>query len=208
MIPALPAADSMFEPFFTTKEAGKGTGLGLTTVFGIVQQSGGALCVETAPARGTTFRIYLPLADAPRPLEGEPAEPLAQLRGQETVLLVEDDEPLRRLTATVLRRSGYEVLEAENAGAALLECEQHQGRIHLMLADVVLPRMSGTQLASRLSGVRPGLPVIFMSGYTDRAALEGQLDSGSAAFLRKPFTPEALLRRIRKVLGGPCGSPA
>ncbi len=189
----------IFEPFFTTKERGKGTGLGLSTVFGIVQQSGGSIWVYSEPGAGTTFKVYLPLVEAT--LDEMPkALPPAMLRGSETVLLVEDEDQVRAVAKTILKRQGYRILEARNAGEALLLCEKHAGKIDLLLSDVVMPKMSGPELARRLGAGHPQMKILCMSGYTDDAvAMHGGLGPG-IAFLQKPITPDSLTRKVREVL--------
>ncbi len=190
----------IFEPFFTTKEAGKGTGLGLATVYGIVAQSGGAIDVASAPGRGTSFRVYLPRVEA----EAEPPAPVVRgaedHRGTETILLVEDEDAVRTLVLTILKRKGYAVLTARNGGEALLVCERHSGRIELMVTDVVMPGMGGPDLARRLSPLRPGMKTLYMSGYTDDEIVHpGDLEPGTH-YIQKPFTPDALARKVREVL--------
>jgi PAS domain S-box-containing protein len=189
----------LFEPFFTTKEPGRGTGLGLATVHGIVNQSEGHLVVESAPGRGSTFRVYLPRAgeQKPRPVapvvEGAPG-------GSETVLLVEDDDAVRHLNLEVLRAAGYVALEARHAGEALIIAERHSGAIHLLITDVVMPHMSGLELVERMSVVRPGVRVLLVSGYADDAVLRHGRGAENWPFLQKPFPPDALLRKAREVL--------
>ncbi len=190
----------IFEPFFTTKQVGKGTGLGLSTVFGIAQQSGGSVWVYSEPGAGTTFKVYFPRVEADLEIARPPAPVPATRRGSETILLVEDQEQVRAVAAGILERNGYRVIVAQNAGDALLLAEKHQGGIHLLLTDVVMPQISGVELARRIGLLRPELKVLFMSGYTDDSIVRhGVLDS-RMAFLQKPFTPESLTRKLREVL--------
>jgi PAS domain S-box-containing protein len=191
----------IFEPFFTTKESGKGTGLGLSTVFGVVQQSGGSVWVYSEVGKGTTFKVYLPRVDAAVETVGETVPPTT-LRGSETILLVEDDDQVRVVARGILRRSGYHVIEARNAGEALLHSEQHQTTIHLLLSDVVMPQMSGPELAKRLASARPDMKVLCMSGYTDDSIVRHGVLEAHIAYLQKPITPEALTTRVREVLDG------
>jgi PAS domain S-box-containing protein len=189
----------IFEPFFTTKEKGKGTGLGLSTVYGIVKQSGGNIWVYSEPGRGTTFKVYLPRVDAPAAdIKRRPVSVMAT--GSETVLLVEDEEAVRRLADRILRSAGYKVLTAAGGSEALLLCEKHDGVIDLLLTDVVMPHMSGRELAERLAKTSPKLKVLYMSGYTDNAIVHhGVLDPGTR-FIGKPFAAAELTRKVREVL--------
>jgi two-component system cell cycle sensor histidine kinase/response regulator CckA len=246
----------LFEPFFTTKEQGKGTGLGLSTVYGVVEQSGGSIAVDTELGRGTTFRIYLPKVEAPaQPRESPvapatrfptarpaapaptvagapsaavasptpprvPQAPAAQVSGvpaaptpgfplaapeatpsrAETILLVEDALRVRAVVREILEMSGYHVLEARHGAEALEISERHQGPIHIMVTDVVMPQMSGRELAQRLAPVRPDMKVLYMSGYTDDAIVRHGVLGAGMAFLSKPFTPDALAAKVREVL--------
>ncbi len=189
--------ERVFEPFFTTKEKGKGTGLGLSVVYGIVAQSGGHVVVDSEPGKGTTFRVFLPrtaeTADA-----SMSAPPSQAAGGSESVLLVEDDDQVRVVVATILRRNGYTVVEARNAGEAFFACGQHTVPIDLLLTDVVMPRMNGHELAARLLASHAGMKVLFMSGHPESERLDA--DVPVFDHLEKPVTADALLRRVRAVL--------
>jgi two-component system cell cycle sensor histidine kinase/response regulator CckA len=196
----------IFEPFFTTKEKDKGTGLGLSTAFGIVQQSGGHMWVQSELGAGTTFHVYVPRADGALDLVVKEAPVPTDLSGAETILLVEHDEAVRAVARTILRRQGYDLIEAQNGGEAFLVCERHNTVIDLLITDVVMPRMSGRELAERLAPMRPQMKVLFVSGYVEDAAVhQGQLGFGSA-FLQKPITPDRLLRKVREILDEPIKS--
>jgi two-component system, cell cycle sensor histidine kinase and response regulator CckA len=194
----------IFEPFFTTKGEGKGTGLGLATVYGIVKQSGGSIAVYSEVGAGTTFKVYLPRVDEALSV-AEPQRAIEQpLGGSETVLIAEDEEGVRKIVSRVLGYHGYTMLEATNGGDAIRVCEAHEKPIDLLITDVVMPGMSGHQLAETLKAIRPELRVLYMSGYTENAIVHHGIVDKAAAFIHKPFTPEALARRVRQVLdGGP-----
>ena len=192
----------IFEPFFTTKEVGKGTGLGLSTVFGIVQRSGGTIWVYSEPGKGTTFKIYLPKVDAE--LEKPRAvSPPTTLRGSETILLVEDEEQVRTVVLTILRRQGYKVVAARSAAEALELCARDSESIDLLLTDVVMPQLSGPELAKRLTALRPQLKVLCMSGYTDDSIVRHGVLASGVAYIQKPITQAGLARKVREVLDEP-----
>jgi signal transduction histidine kinase/CheY-like chemotaxis protein len=192
----------IFEPFFTTKEPGHGTGLGLSTVYGIVEQLGGSIWVDSEPGEGTTIRIYLPRLRS-EALPEAPEQPAAPARGIETVLVVEDQDEVRHLTVEVLKECGYRALQAGNGRDALKVSVLHEGPIHLLITDVVMPGMSGRQLAEEIRKSRPAIKVLFMSGYTENAAEYHHEATGGHAFLQKPFAPETLALKAREVLGPP-----
>ncbi len=215
----------LFEPFFTTKEQGKGTGLGLSTVYGTVKQSGGHISVESEPGRGSIFTVYLPRGAKPAAVAPEPRRPaeapaprpagetqLTPGRG-ETILLVEDAQRVRAVVREILEMSGYAVLEARHGAEALEVSNRHAGPIHLLVTDVVMPQMSGRELAQRLATLRPDLKGLYMSGYTDDAIVRHGVLASGIAFLSKPFTPDALALKVREVLdgvgeGASAGAPA
>ncbi len=201
----------IFEPFFTTKEPGRGSGLGLPVVYSIVKQNGGYMDVESQPGTGTRFTIYLPLSEALEESTGYPTPLMEKLEGSETILIVEDEAALRTLLSRFFRLYGYEVLEAQDGGEALLVCQQHKGLISIMLTDVVMPGMNGSELADRLAHLHPEMQVFFMSGYTDSdLAPYGVLDS-SKIIIPKPFRPLDLVKKVREFLDTTpkeSGSPA
>ena len=190
----------IFEPFFTTKEKGKGTGLGLATVYGMIKQTGGDIWVYSEPGRGTTFKLYFPRVAEPASDSAEGEAGLAKRAGSETILVVEDEKAVRELTVHMLQQLGYVILTASSGAEALEAGQNHQGPIHLLLTDVVMPAMSGRQLADRLLERRPGTKVLFLSGYTENTVVHhGVLDAG-VNFLPKPFSRETLAKKLREVL--------
>jgi len=190
----------IFEPFFTTKGRDKGTGLGLATVYGVVKQSSGYIAVESEKGKGSSFKVYLPRIEQPVPVLTETSPKPLTLRGSETILLVEDAEPLRKLAHMLLRNNGYQVLTAADGAQALEVAEQNPGPIQLLLTDVVMPGMNGRVLAERLAPQHHAMKVLYMSGYTDSfIAGHGVLEEG-VHLIHKPFTEEALMRKIRELL--------
>jgi two-component system, cell cycle sensor histidine kinase and response regulator CckA len=189
----------IFNPFFTTKGVGQGTGLGLSTVYGIVKQSGGNISVYSEPDRGSTFKVYLPRADESEPEDAaSPQEQATQ--GTETILLVEDDDAVRELARRTLQARGYIVLAARDGAEALSVADQHAGTLDLLVTDVVLPILTGPELAEQLLQRRPGLRVLFMSGFPGSAVIANGSLAESAAFLTKAFTPDAFVRKVQEVL--------
>jgi PAS domain S-box-containing protein len=197
----------IFEPFFTTKEAGKGTGLGLATVFGIVKQSRGHITVYSELGHGTTFKVYFPTVEDEWSAKPEEGVPLPLEKATETVLLVEDADPLREMIKEVLEDAGYSVVEHADPESALADLPGRGGEIHLILTDIVMPKMSGPELAARVQAQRPGIRTLFMSGYSNEAVTRnGVLEEGTQ-FLQKPFTSDALLRKVRATLEAPPAEP-
>jgi two-component system, cell cycle sensor histidine kinase and response regulator CckA len=191
----------VFEPFFTTKEIGRGTGLGLATVYGIVTQNGGFVTATSTPQRGSTFRIYLPRCDDPED-ERKPSTPPAALVKTETVLVVEDEESILGLIANVLSEHGYEVLRARGAREALQTAERYGGEIALLVTDVVMPEMDGKQLSVRLNEKRPGIRCLYMSGYTANVIADHGILQGGVNFIEKPFALDTFVKKVHEVLGG------
>jgi two-component system, cell cycle sensor histidine kinase and response regulator CckA len=197
----------VFEPFFTTKGA-QGSGLGLATVYGIAKQSGGHVAVYSEVGTGTIFKFYLPRVDENSAPYSSSSTREAIPHGNETVLLAEDDRAVRDLSRLILRECGYTVLEADDGKEALRIAEEHPGKVDLLITDVVMPQMSGRELAQRLEALQPGLKLLFLSGYTDDAVVRHGILQAEVAFLQKPFSPVALARKVREVLdeAQPAGS--
>ena len=192
--------DHIFEPFFTTKGVGQGTGLGLSTVYGIVRQSGGHIWLYSEPGQGTTFKIYLPkvAAEAESILPGPGA--VALHSGTETILLVEDDDGVREIASRILRQSGYQVLKARNGDEAMQICQVHEGPIHLVLTDLVMPGLNGRELVLQLASLRPGIKVAFMSGYAADGMLDQEMFGTGIVFIQKPFEAHSLTTKIWELL--------
>jgi CheY-like chemotaxis protein/two-component sensor histidine kinase len=192
--------ERIFEPFFTTKEKGKGTGLGLSTVYGIVKQCNGYIEIDSKPGHGTTFRIYLPPVDEPLEEAKEEAERGRLPGGKETVLVIEDEEEVRKLAGSILQKQGYRVLEASHGEEALYKAEEHKGPIHLLLTDVVMPKTNGPEIARRLKHFCPQMKILYMSGYLDNDNFTKVLPERWVSFLQKPFSVEGLIGKVREVL--------
>ena len=195
----------IFEPFFTTKDKGKGTGLGLSTVYGIVKQSGGAIWVYSEPRRGTTLKVYLPQFEGDEEPARRASLEIAAPRGWETILLVEDEDIVRRLARQILQQAGYHVLVASCGEEAMRLCRERSEPIHLLLTDVVMPETSGKEIARCLTSLRPATRVLFMSGYTGQAIVHHGVLDANVEFIQKPFMPVALARKVREVLDLNCG---
>ena len=189
----------IFEPFFTTKEVGKGTGLGLATVYGIVKQSGGLIDVSSKVGQGTTFRVYLPVVEE---LPTKPSSPdiRSATKGHETILLVEDHDTVRNMITMLLQQHGYNMLEASNGSEGVAVAENHRGTIHLVITDLVMPKLSGREMAGRLTALKPGLRVLFMSEYTEDVVIQQGVASSMVDFLHKPFAIATLAQKVREIL--------
>jgi two-component system, cell cycle sensor histidine kinase and response regulator CckA len=193
----------IFEPFYTTKESGHGTGLGLSTVYGIVKQSGGYIWVYSEPGKGTTFKVYLPRVEEKVDAKPDMAKAPAVRKGSETILLVEDEEAVRELASMILSAKGYLVLPAQSSQEAEHFSAKHDGEIHLLLTDIMMPGVSGRELARRITARHPRTKVLYMSGYTDNVLAQGGVLEDGVSFLQKPFSPAALAQKVRDVLDAP-----
>jgi CheY-like chemotaxis protein len=192
--------ERIFEPFFTTKEKGKGTGLGLSTVYGIVKQSQGNIWVYSEPGYGTTFKIYLPQVDEPVEASKDKLSERELVGGNETILVVEDEEEVRKLTVRILKDKGYRVLTASDGNAALAVGKRYVSPIHLMLTDVVMPGLNGRELAKKMESFHPKMKVLYMSGYTENAIVHHGILEEKMDYLPKPFTVEGLTKKVREAL--------
>lgn len=192
--------DRIFEPFFTTKKKEKGTGLGLSTVYGIVKQNGGFIRVDSEPAQGTSFKVYLPAVEGDAESLEKEGSSADTPTGSETILIVEDDEMIRKIARTTLQHYGYRILEAQEGQEALKISHEHKEPIHLIVTDVVMPRMSGPEFAQRMKYLRPETRVLYMSGYADEAIFRHEVLAPGVNFIEKPFSPEGLARKVREVI--------
>ena len=192
--------EKLFEPFFTTKELGQGTGLGLSMVYGIVKQSGGHIAVDSAPGQGSRFRVYLPLVEKAVAVTAAPEDGARPVRGKGTILVVEDEKQLRALMAETLGSLGYEVLQAANGAEGLQLAETRLPSIDLLVTDMIMPRMNGRDLCRSLRTRRPGLPVLFISGYSDIIPSEEEFFNATTQLVQKPVSPEVLGHRVRELL--------
>jgi CheY-like chemotaxis protein len=193
----------LFEPFFTTKEKGKGTGLGLPTVLSIVRQASGQVTVESAPGKGSRFTVYLPRVEEAESSESREQGTRREASGTETILVVEDETTVRELAREFLELNGYTVLEATHGQEALRICRAHEGPIHLLLTDVVMPHMNGHELAETLAPLRPGMKILYMSGYGEDSGVVRPILMSKTSFLRKPFSPADLAEKVRALLNAP-----
>jgi len=189
----------IFEPFFTTKESGKGTGLGLSIVYGVMKQSGGDIMVYSEEGSGTTFKLYFPMAEVPAEAAAA-TRGMLELRGSETVLLCEDEDRIRKLVLAMLSKQGYKVLEAETPEVAIRLVREHHGPIDLLLTDIVMPQISGNDLAKTVQEMRPEVKVLYMSGYTDNRVNTSWVLDPDVPFLHKPFTAAGLMQKVREAL--------
>ena len=192
----------VFEPFFTTKQAGKGSGLGLASVYGIVKQSGGSIWIYSEPGHGSTFKIYLPRLDAPLTVTAPPSGQV-DAGSTATILVVEDNEAILSLTRRILEGAGFTLLSAASGAEALRTAEVHRRPIDLLLSDVIMPEQSGPALSIELQAMHPEMRVLYMSGYTDDAIVRHGIIESTTAFIQKPFSPDALLTKVRAVLAEP-----
>jgi len=199
--------EHVFDPFYGERSADGGLGLGLAPVYGIVKQSGGYIAAQSAPGQGTTFTVFLPRQESGAAARGRVSQEVEAVGGSETVLLVEDEEQVRDLARRVLERAGYAVLAAEDAEAAVAIADRHPGHIHLLVTDIVLPRVSGRELAARLAIHRPAIKVLYVSGTTDNAVSRHRMLDPGTEFLEKPFSLERLLQKVRMALGAPDPAP-
>jgi CheY-like chemotaxis protein len=190
----------IFDPFFTTKPIGKGTGLGLSTVYGIVKQNGGLIFVDSQVGKGTTFKVYFPIVDESVHVVQTPSKEIGILKGDETILVVEDEEDLRNLVCETLKSNGYKVLMASNGAEALAILKTHGKKIHLIITDVVMPQGGGSELARHAQAIDKDVKILFQSGYTEDTLIQNGIHAGKIHFLEKPYTIKVFLSKVRTIL--------